>query len=499
MPPSIDDEPASDTKPPAKRMYYAIRKCDSLKAPAIFLHWDDCSFYVDDDENEVRVEYQSFDQMAEAIKYIESSEESSMNAQSDANHVSDETKIPATPRDQSAGTRDSENLDSKSKTKYRAAPVARASSLGRLKRSAEEASSSSPCGKKMKATTKLSPVAWMSKANGERVPLYAEADVIDLLGDGDEASSDVNVESTKAAPLITIKGEGKMQERFETKFEMLKEYKKVYGTCNVSNKRSVGRFSGLYNFFQFWRQKLKEQEPNNPKFVGEPNLVRLTALGMALPSTGRRAQWEQYFTLLAEYKEVHGTCVAPTNLESSSKFCTLHRWIYMQRMEMRSYEEDPATSKFDESQYTRLADLGLDKGKERKPAKLKTVNTSSWQEMFEELKQFVKMNGHANVPKRPRTTLQNWIALMHTHYDRLKEGKKSQLTAERIAQMVALGFAFDVKFDRMGFDDRALQWLEYKTKHGCDPTTTCGDGLGEWIRYAFKKFNVSAYLFSPRI
>ena len=493
MSPLIDDEPASDTKPPAKRMYYAIRKCDSLKAPAIFLHWDDCSFYVDDEENEVSVEYQSFGLMAEAIKYIESSE-SPMNIQSDAKDVPDEAQIPATPRDQSVARDDSENLN--------VAPVARASSLRPLKRSAEEASSlSSPGGKKSKkATAKLSPVAWMSKANGERVPLYAEADVVDLLDDGDDASSDD--ESFKpAAPLKAIKGEGKMQERFEIKFEVLKEYKKVYGTCNVSNKRSIGRFAGLYNFFQFWRGKLKvlEQEPNHPELVGDPNLLRLTELGMALPSSGRRTQWEQYFTLLAEFKEVHGTCVAPTNLESSSKFSTLHRWIYMQRMEMRAYEEDPVSSKFDESQYKRLVDLGLDKGKERKAAKMKTGKSSSWEEMFEEFSQFVKKNGHANVPNRPSSVLKNWVALMHSHYDRLKEGKKSQLTAERIAQMVALGFAFDVKKDRIVFEDRALQWLEYKTKHGCDPSTTTGGGLGEWIRYVSQGIPCLAVFFPPRI
>jgi hypothetical protein len=142
--------------------------------------------------------------------------------------------------------------------------------------------------------------------------------------------------------------------------------------------------------------------------------------------------------------------------------------------------------------------LGLDKGKERKPAKLKT-KTSSWGEMFEELKQFAKENGHVNVPKRPRTVLVNWIALMNTHYERLKEGKTSQLTADRIAQMVALGFAFDVKYDRMGFDERALQWLEYKTKHGCDPPTTSGDGLGEWIRYVVQEIPCLAVFFSPRI
>jgi hypothetical protein len=665
MLPLIDDEPASgDTKPAAKQRYHAIRKCDSLKAPSIFLHWDDCSFYVDEEENDVQVEYQSFDLISEAVKYIQRSDE-----------ASEATKLPATttPKQHHSETLGS----SKSGTKDRAArvaPVARASSLlSPTKRSAEEALLSSPGGKKRKvsssSTTKPAPVAFMSKANGERVPLYAEADVVDLLDDGgddsfgggDDDDDDFNFESstTKPAPAssraysresgilqekfdtkfellkeykqvhgtcnvsfktgvgkfqglcnfvqfwklrlkaleqepnhpelvddpnilrltelgleapgtgrkaqweqsfnllaeykelhgtcvvptnldpfnkfhslhrwiyfqhiemrnyeedpatskfdesrytrlvnLGLAVKGRMQENFDKKFELLKEYKKVYGTCNVAFKRSVGRFHGLHHFVQSWRLKLKalEQEPNNPELVDDPNILRLTILGLEAPCAGRKAIWEQSFTLLAEYKEIHGTCVVPTNLEPSSKFNSIHRWIYLQRTDMRSYEEDPATSKLDESRYMRLANLGLEKGNERKAAKFNV--TLPWEDMFEELKKFAKDNGHVKVPKRPITVLQNWVQLMHTHYDRMKQGKKSQLTVQRIAQMVALGFAFDVKVDRMVFDDRALQWLEYKTKHGCDPTTTSGDGLGEWIRYVFQEIPCLAVLFPPRI
>ena len=77
---------------------------------------------------------------------------------------------------------------------------------------------------------------------------------------------------------------------------------------------------------------------------------------------------------------------------------------------------------------------------------------------------------------------------MRKHYVRMKEGKSSHLTPERIQRMTQIGFSFVHKVERLTFDDRALQWLEYRTKHGCDPPTTdTGNNLGHWVRYVFRK------------
>jgi hypothetical protein len=51
--------------------YYAIRTCDSLKAPAIFFSWEDCCFYIDQEENEGKVDYKGFNFILDAVKWIE--------------------------------------------------------------------------------------------------------------------------------------------------------------------------------------------------------------------------------------------------------------------------------------------------------------------------------------------------------------------------------------------------------------------------------------------
>lgn len=61
---------SENKKHSAKRVYHAVRKCDSLKAPAIFFAWEDCNFYVDNDENEGVVDWKSFEQLVDAVKYL---------------------------------------------------------------------------------------------------------------------------------------------------------------------------------------------------------------------------------------------------------------------------------------------------------------------------------------------------------------------------------------------------------------------------------------------
>jgi hypothetical protein len=63
---------SSSIEEPSKsqRVYYAIRTCDSLKAPAVFFSWDDCFFYIDQKETEGKVVHQGFDVILDAVEWI---------------------------------------------------------------------------------------------------------------------------------------------------------------------------------------------------------------------------------------------------------------------------------------------------------------------------------------------------------------------------------------------------------------------------------------------
>jgi hypothetical protein len=57
-------------QPAATEQCFVVLKSDSLNAPAIFLSFEDCSFYINQEENELPVEYRSFDTLDEATAYL---------------------------------------------------------------------------------------------------------------------------------------------------------------------------------------------------------------------------------------------------------------------------------------------------------------------------------------------------------------------------------------------------------------------------------------------
>ena len=51
--------------------YFVVLDSDHLKAPAIFLNFDDCNFYIDEEDNEKPVSYREFHNLDDAHDYIQ--------------------------------------------------------------------------------------------------------------------------------------------------------------------------------------------------------------------------------------------------------------------------------------------------------------------------------------------------------------------------------------------------------------------------------------------
>lgn len=281
----------------------------------------------------------------------------------------------------------------------------------------------------------------------------------------------------------------KRSPQFEHKLQLTKDYIEEFGSSNVDPSNCIGRFEGLDKFLGEWRRKCKlfQKDPSKQTEADKAKLQHVMALVDLETSvkcsnykagSSRRVRWEQMFNLLQEYTEIHGTCVVKKNGNPPPRFRRLHGWWYHQRELVRKYEADPGSSTLNEDQYKRLMGLGFVTDGQRMNFMLSKFADSTWEEMFAKLQAFVKEQGHANVPSIPRTRLRTWIELMRGHHDRLEAGKASHLTPERVAQMLRLGFSFQARA-RLSFDERALQWLEYKTKHGRDPPIDNGT-LGQW-------------------
>ena len=220
---SIDDNgSASDQKPAAKQIYYAIRQCDSLRAPAIFLHWDDCSFYVDNDENEDDVVYAKFDKVVDAVTYITSKTSTPLVDSGDLvayqEHGARKKPLqdvkPAAPSTASAPTN--------------AAPVARVDSENNSKT------------RTVAATVTLKDVSFSVTAAWKALLKRAPPPASTTLDSAAKA-----VPEPPITPMIL---------NWEHNFQMMKGFKEEYGSCDlpIIKKHQSEKYEGLYAWVRVW-------------------------------------------------------------------------------------------------------------------------------------------------------------------------------------------------------------------------------------------------------
>jgi hypothetical protein len=283
----------ADDKP---KLYYGVRKCESLEGPAIFLSWADCKFFVGSEKDD-NIEFQSFETIVDAASYVTFQQETAANDR----HL-------ITPQQESSWP------------------------LPSLKRSADQASlSSAPAGgspkKRMPAIPTLaSPASSISNDITETEPI--DPDDIDLLfsdsadGDHTDASTTDEVDTNRA---------------FERQLAYLKAYINVYGTTSVV---AVERCMSLNRFMAEWRLKASNIAEGRTKqtsasFAKIQQLIDLgvdlgvdpkticepvppssadgseTAIQVTLekPRGQQSKSLERSFQLLTEYKYTYGTAV----------------------------------------------------------------------------------------------------------------------------------------------------------------------------------------------
>jgi hypothetical protein len=105
----------------------------------------------------------------------------------------------------------------------------------------------------------------------------------------------------------------------------------------------------------------------------------------------------------------------------------------------------------------------------------------SWDERFQEVVDFKKINGHPNVPVRSGS-LGMWINTQRKQYRLLKEGKRSSLTNDRREKLESIGFVFKCQPPRIPWDERFQKLVDFKKING-HPNVPKGSGpLGHWLK-----------------
>lgn len=172
-------------------------------------------------------------------------------------------------------------------------------------------------------------------------------------------------------------------------------------------------------------------------------LQQLNDIGFSFNPRSRYHKWEERMQQLRQFKQENGHLRVPvTNPE-------LGEFVARQRMEYAKYTDGDTSVCMDKERAQELADLGFvfQAGKRRALDQRKPRKT--WDERFDELMQFKDTHRHTLVPQSSMG-LGEWVHKQRKNYKKLKAGKPSPLSTERVLKLADVGFVFDASGYRRG-------------------------------------------------
>ena len=141
--------------------------------------------------------------------------------------------------------------------------------------------------------------------------------------------------------------------------------------------------------------------------------------------------WSTKFGLLIEFKAEHGHCRVPRQYKHN---VSLGRWVKMQRHQFKLRNEGSQSSLTPE----RIAAL-------EKVGFVWEPHASIWEERLEELRDFRKATGHANVPSNDHenSQLAAWVKRQRQQYKLFSVGAPCSLTQEQVDRLEETGFQWN--------------------------------------------------------
>ncbi len=216
---------------------------------------------------------------------------------------------------------------------------------------------------------------------------------------------------------------------WDTMFSALHTYQKKHGHTDVPQKDAEHRALGI------WVSEQRKAHHRNR--LGEERTERLCSIGFSFDP--KSDLWEEMYQALLNFQKIHGHCRVPFE-----------------------YDDNPGLSRWVRSQRERFVDGSLSDDRVEKLSKLDfTWNTkdAAWEETFEALVEFAKINGHCNASAQSATPrLVQWVGQQRTRY-RLKK-----LPPERVRKLESIGFVWSVK--EAAWEERFSELEKFHKRYG---------------------------------
>jgi hypothetical protein len=423
------------------KKYHTLRKSDAFTGPVIFLSWEDCLKYVDPSH----ADFWSFDNFVDALEFTASSSQAAKR-----------------PYEKRGEHPNEPNVSKKSKT---------ATLLPDEEKDNDEEAGEQKTSMEKPKRPPTSAQRTTARRQKEREELTLQAEAARL----------------------------KLQQVWEDNYELLKQYNEKHGSCNVVAENGMNTCLSVWLAEVYHEMHQFGLDPTGThKNVTQERYQRLMDLGVETPQMKSDRAWEEKFERLSQFKFANGDCDVPNNDEDSE----LANWVTFMQHQIRQFEHKTAPAAMTQERYQRLKDLGVGVPRRKE---YQNINVWSgvdkdtwWEEMFLELAAFKAKHGHTSIPRLPPSMLQNFATYQRKEYARLRQGKPSKLTKERIARLTGLGFELKSSRRRLTFEERAVEWLEYRTKYGCDPPSNHPGGLGAWMFQQRRRFRISKLGTNPK-
>ena len=170
----------------------------------------------------------------------------------------------------------------------------------------------------------------------------------------------------------------------------------------------------------------------------------------------RHSQWHDHFRQLCEYKAKFDHCRVPTLYSDNPK---LGKWVANQRYKFKLHQEGkPSSMTAERIQELESVDFEWEV----------RAHNGSWNERFDQLREFKVQFGHCRVPNRysDNPKLGKWVVNQRTNYRLQQEGKPSHMTAERIQELESVDFKRDIRAHIVSWNERFEELREFKVQFG---------------------------------
>lgn len=151
--------------------------------------------------------------------------------------------------------------------------------------------------------------------------------------------------------------------------------------------------------------------------------------------TRQTAQWNKRFQELVDFHRKNGHCLVPMHGYESPE---LSNWVKRQRSQYRRKVEWKRHTLCDARQRA-LEGLGF----------VWDMQSSCWNERYQELHQFWRETGHCKVPKsyKKNPALAVWVKCQRRQYKMQRLGRQSCMSEERVRLLKELDFDFTPRRD----------------------------------------------------